>query len=80
MGRRRRKVIKAPRRTLPKVFTCMVCGRKAVVVKMQREEGCAVVHCGACNRHDRIEAAPGIAPVDVYSLWCDSFYKVKAVV
>jgi len=79
VGRRRRKVIRVPRRSLPKVFTCVVCGRKAVVVKVLREEGHAVVHCGACDRHDTLEAPPGVAPVDIYSQWCDSFYKPKAV-
>jgi len=77
VGRRRRKVIRAPRRSLPKVFTCIVCGRRAVVVKIQREEGSAIVHCGACNRHDTVGVAPGMAPVDIYSQWCDDFFKLR---
>lgn len=78
MGRRRRRVVRMPKRRIPAVFMCLLCGKRAVTVRIQREKGSAVVRCGACNAMGEVKLrASSMAPVDAYSFWCDQIYKSR---
>ncbi|MEM3019246.1 MAG: hypothetical protein QW220_03730 [Candidatus Bathyarchaeia archaeon] len=76
MGRRRRRIVRMPKKRIPNVFTCLLCGKRAVTVRIQKNSESAIVQCAACNAKGEVKLKlPTMAPVDAYSLWCDEVYK-----
>jgi len=74
MGRRRKKVVRIPRKHLPRLFPCPRCGKETVRVEILRDEGCAVVGCGSCGLKERFPVKPAQAEVDVYCMFTDKTY------
>ena len=46
MGRRRRRVVRVPKKRLPKFFSCPKCGKATVRVEIFRDADRAVAYCG----------------------------------
>jgi len=76
MGRRRRrKVLRRPERKIPTIFTCPSCGEESVKVEINKNEGYAIVGCGACGVKKKVKINKLTEPVDAYSEFVDSFYE-----
>ena len=81
MGRRRKKVLRQNKRSLPKVFSCPRCGVVAVRITSQQDETSqdyiTVVACGNSNCKLRREYRfPAEKPdIDVYNTFVDDFVK-----
>ncbi len=74
MGRRRKKIIKLPRKKLPNIFLCPICGETAVNVRIKREAKTAEIKCGKCNAQAEFPVAPTDQAVDIYCKFTDKFY------
>lgn len=75
MGRRRRKVVRIPKKHLPKIFVCPKCGKNSVQVLLSSELGKATLECGSCGLKGELDMKPAWAPVDAYAFWADKYYK-----
>jgi len=74
MGRRRRRVVKVVKRTLPKVFNCPNCGMVSVRVSIKNGENPSVV-CGSCGLEWRNSSKAKMEPIDVYNMFVDQFMR-----
>jgi transcription elongation factor Elf1 len=81
MGRRRRKVLRVTKRSLPKVFSCPRCGVVAVRITSHQDETSqdyiTVVACGNSNCRLRREFrfTTERPEIDVYNTFVDEFVK-----
>lgn len=74
MGRRKRKVVRVPKKRLPKFFSCPRCGRETVRVELFRDEGRAVVSCSGCGSKEEFQIKPVQREIDVYCMFTDKVY------
>jgi transcription elongation factor Elf1 len=74
MGRRRRKVVRIPKKHLPKFFSCPRCGKETIRVEIFREENRAVVGCSSCGLKQEFQIKPAQAEIDIYCMFTDSIY------
>jgi transcription elongation factor Elf1 len=79
MGRRRKKVLRVVRRTLPTVFSCPRCGMMAIRITSHHDETSQdevfQVACGntACNERREYRYQTKKANIDVYNTFVDDF-------
>jgi transcription elongation factor Elf1 len=74
MGRRRRKVVRIPKKHLPKLFACPRCGKETVTVQIYRGEARATVACGSCGLREEFPIKPAQSEIDVYCMFTDKMY------
>jgi transcription elongation factor Elf1 len=74
MGRRRKKVVRIPKKHLPKLFNCPRCGKEAVRVEILRDQGRAIVGCGNCGLRDEFPIKAAQVEVDAYCMFTDKMY------
>jgi transcription elongation factor Elf1 len=74
MGRRRRRVVRIPKKHLPKFFSCPRCGKETVRIEIFRDEGRAIAGCGSCGLKAEFPVRPAMGEVDVYCMFTDKIY------
>ena len=78
MGRRKRKVVRLPKKKLPKTFLCPKCGEDAVNVIIDKTVP-ATVMCGKCGLKTEVPVSPQDQAVDLYCKFTDKFYSGELV-
>jgi len=73
-GRKRKKVVKRMKKTIPKIFACPSCGEKTLSISINRDQGLATVKCGRCNIEDNVSVSRGAEAVDAYGKFIDRYY------
>jgi transcription elongation factor Elf1 len=73
MVRRKRKIVRFPRKQIPKIFSCPKCGVTAVRVVIVKEKQMATVNCGKCNLNAEFPTAPVDQAIDIYCKFTDKF-------
>jgi len=79
MGRRRRRVIKVTKKTLPKVFNCPSCGMASVRVLVKLGESPSVV-CGSCGLNWKDISGVKMERIDVYNRFVDQFMQGRVII
>ena len=74
MGRRRKKVVRIPKKHLPKLFPCPKCGKETVRVEIFRDHAGATVGCGSCGMKEEFPIKPAQSEIDVYCMFTDKLY------
>ncbi|MCD6530109.1 hypothetical protein J7L06_07490 [Candidatus Bathyarchaeota archaeon] len=74
MGRRRKKIVKLPKKRVPTVFLCPSCGKESIKVEIDRKSGTATVRCGSCGLTREIKIKSIYGEVDAYCMFIDSYY------
>lgn len=84
MGRRRKKVPRVVRRTLPKVFACPRCGMVTIRITSHEDEtshdSVYLVACGnlSCALRRELRYPVKRADIDVYNTFVDDFARAGA--
>lgn len=79
MGRRRRKVVRVPKKRLPKIFLCPKCGKEAIRVTIIAEEQKGMIKCGSCGLTSDFPIPIGYKDIDVYCKFIDQYYPSRGV-
>ena len=73
MVRRKRQIVRFPRKQIPKIFACPKCGVIAVSVVIKKENQMATVTCGKCTLRAEIQMGPADQAIDIYCKFTDRF-------
>jgi len=75
LGRRRKKVVRIPKKRLAKFFSCPTCGKETVKVEISRDKGgLAIAQCSSCGLKEDFQIKPAQGEVDVYCMLTDRIY------
>jgi len=79
LGRRRKRVVRVPRKTLPKVYSCPKCGEESVRVVISRDNHAASVICGneKCGLSSTVPISNVEQAVDAYCKFADMYHSGK---
>jgi len=76
MGRRRKKIIKVTRRSLPKVYSCPQCGMISIKVSINTEKSTKII-CGSCGLNWEKDNVKNKEAIDIYNEFIDEFSSTR---
>jgi len=71
--RRKRKIVRIPKKRLPDIFSCSKCGINTVRVVMNKVKQIAIVKCGNCGLQAEFSTIYADQPIDIYCKFIDKF-------
>jgi transcription elongation factor Elf1 len=74
MGRKRRKVIKIFKKTLPKILSCPRCGNISLILDRSSEDT-ATIKCGVCKLNVQYPAPKRRETIDIYNEFVDKVHR-----
>lgn len=74
MGRKRKRVVHIPKKRLPNFFSCPICGKETVGVKISRDEARATVGCSSCGLNEAFPIKIAQTEVDIYCMLTDKVF------
>ena len=78
MGRKRRKVIKVFKKTLPKILACPVCGNISLIVDRVSDES-VKIKCGTCKLSYEYSASKHKENIDIYNEFVDKINRDEII-
>ena len=73
IGRRRRKIVRIPRKRLPNIFSCPKCGTNTIRIVMMKNKQIATVKCGNCDLQAKFPTVHSDQSIDIYCKFTDKF-------
>jgi transcription elongation factor Elf1 len=73
MVRKRKKIAKYMKKSLPELYLCPHCGMNTIQININKKINDARIICSSCDLRSSININPNIEKIDAYCKFFDNF-------